>query len=179
MAQFIALAAGVEVNGETVLSVVDGMSVFKSKALKILEDNGIKDPTPGQWYQQQAWLDSFKKISESIGQKTLEQIGMKIPENAQFPPEIDNLEKALASIDVAYHMNHRGGDIGAYQFSKLGPTTIKLFCNNPYPCSFDKGIIQAMVNKFKPAGVAVKIEHNQNDGCRNTGGDSCTYIVKW
>ena len=38
MAQFRAFAPAVEVNGETVLSVVDGMGSFKAGAMKILDE---------------------------------------------------------------------------------------------------------------------------------------------
>ena len=61
MAMFKAFSAGVEVNGETVLSVVDG-SPLKKLALDILEKNGIKEPRKGWWYPQQKWLDAFKAI---------------------------------------------------------------------------------------------------------------------
>lgn len=179
MAQFKASAPNIEVNGETVLSIVDGMGILKIKAYRILEKNGIKRPTAGKWYSQQSWLDSFYEISKSLGQKTLELIGQKIPENAKFPPEIDNLEKALASIDVAYHMNHRGGNIGNYKFSKLGENQIKIVCDNPYPCSFDMGIIKAMINKFKPEDAVVTLEHDQDSGCRNNGTDICAYIINF
>ena len=92
MGQFKAYSANVEVNGETVLSIVDGMGSMKTMAIGILEKNGIKEPKPGQWFKQQAWLDAFKQISDSVGPNTLSQIGQKIPENAQFPPVIDTIE---------------------------------------------------------------------------------------
>ncbi|MBN2216074.1 MAG: hypothetical protein JW719_01730, partial [Pirellulales bacterium] len=107
MAQFVAFANGVEVNGETVFSVIDGMGVFRAKALDILARNGIAEPKAGRWYSQQAWLESFRVIAQTIGMVTLYAIGKKIPENAKFPRDIDSIEKALAGIDVAYHMNHR------------------------------------------------------------------------
>jgi hypothetical protein len=59
MAQFKAFASNVEVNGETVLSVVEGTSLFKKKALAILESHGITNQIPGKFYKQQSWLDSF------------------------------------------------------------------------------------------------------------------------
>ena len=52
MTMFVPMTANVEVNGETVLSVVDGMGLYKTKALAILEKNGMKDPKPGSWYSQ-------------------------------------------------------------------------------------------------------------------------------
>jgi hypothetical protein len=115
MALFKAFANGVMVNGESVLSIINGMELFQSQALKVLEKHDIKNPQPGQWYPQQNWLDAFKEISETIGTKTLFAIGKKIPENSIFPPDLDSIEKALPGIDVAYHMNHRGGE-GALPF---------------------------------------------------------------
>ena len=175
MAQFVAFSNNVEVNGETVLAVVDG-SPIKSMALQILEKNGIKNPAPGEWYPQQAWLDSFREIAEKIGDGTLLVIGRAIPKNAQFPPDINSVEKALASIDVAYHMNHRKGDIGCYQYEKTGDKAAKMVCRNPYPCAFDRGIITTMAKAF--AGGAVT-KHDDTQPCRKNGADSCTYIVTW
>jgi hypothetical protein len=181
MAQFVAIDPKVEVNGQTVLSVVDGMGVFAGSAKQILQENGIDDPKPGEWYPQQAWLDSFKKIAESIGERTLFQIGMKIPENADFPPEIDNIEKALSAIDVAYHMNHRNGDIGNYKFTKTGDRSGVMVCDNPYPSDFDRGIIEAMAKKFRPKDSlsAPKVELDPNKETRKNGADSCTYNISW
>ena len=54
MAQYRALDPAVEVNGETVLSVVHGVGPRHDTARRILEQTGIKDPRAGQWYSQQA-----------------------------------------------------------------------------------------------------------------------------
>jgi hypothetical protein len=180
MAQFQAISPGVQVNGETVLAIVEGMGAFKANALQILAECGIKDPKPGQWYPQQNWLNAFKLIAQKLGAATLGQIGRAIPENAKFPPEIDCIEKALGSIDAAYHMNHKGGQIGTYKFEKTGERTATVVCDNPYPCDFDKGLIQAMANKFAPKGTTrVSVMHDPSKGCRKNGDKSCTYSVKW
>jgi hypothetical protein len=194
MAQFVAIDKNAEVNGETVYAIVDGMGHFKERALKFLRESGINNPSPGQWYYQQAWLNAFKQIAESTGIYTLFNIGKKIPENAQFPPQIDTMSKALAAIDIAYHANHRIGDkvlidmntgmmsegIGHYGFEETGKRKIKMVCNNPYPCDFDRGIIEAMAYKFKPAGVRlVRIEHDDTQPCRKKGDNSCTYNITW
>ncbi len=194
MAQFITFDSSVNVNGETILSVVDGMGQTKNRAIEILKKNGIDNPEPGKWYSQQAWLDSFKEISEELGAFTLFSIGKKIPENAQFPPEIDDIEKALAAIDVAFHMNHsingkplfdpNNGQmdegIGHYGFEKSGDKEASMECNNPYPCDFDRGIIESMAQRFKPEDSSiVMVKHDDSKPCRKKGDDSCTYNVKW
>ena len=180
MAQFKAFAPNVEVNGATVNSVVEGMGAFKVRALQILTECGITNPENEKWYSQTSWLNAFKIISESIGSSTLYSIGMKIPENAKFPPEINSIEKALASVDVAYHMNHRGGFIGTYKFQSTGERSGVMVCTNPYPDDFDRGIIEAMARKFKPkdSGI-VKVVHDDSALCRKKGADSCTYKISW
>jgi hypothetical protein len=176
MAQFKALAQGVEVNGETVLSILDGMGSFESIGRKMLTACGIVDPKPGQWYKQQDWLDAFRQIAEKVGDSTLFEIGKKIPENAQFPPEIDAVEKAIGAIDVAYHMNHRSGEIGHYSFALVGPREGRMVCDNPYPTEFDRGIIEAMALKFVPyVDVAVDAARSS----RKRGGNADTYTVTW
>ena len=180
MAQFKAFAPRVEVNGETVIAVIDGMGAFGARAQEILASSGIDHPVPGRWYRQQAWLDVFRVIAESVGPNTLFMIGTRIPANAKFPPQIDGIEKALASIDVAYHMNHRGGEIGSYGHHQTSPSTATMTCRNPYPCEFDRGIIEAMAKRFRPPkSVGVRAAHDDRRPCRKIGADSCTYLVTW
>jgi len=193
MASFVAFDAKTMVNGETVNSVLDGMGAFKSMALKILSENGIDNPTAGKWYSQQGWLNAFKAISEKIGQRTLINIGAAIPKNAKFPPQINDIEKALSAIDVAYHMNHQingkvlfdptmgkmSEGIGHYTAKKISDREIHVICENPYPCQFDMGIVKEMAEKFKPAGAVLSTIHDDSKPCRHKGANSCTYIVKW
>ncbi len=194
MAQFKSFDMNAEVNGETVWSIVSGMGAFKDRAMKFLAENGIKNPEPGHWYSQQAWLNAFKTISEATGAFTLFNIGKKIPENAQFPPEINDIGKALSAIDIAYHMNHRIKEeilfdpktgvmkegIGHYGCEIQAENKIKMVCNNPYPCDFDRGIIEAMAMKFKPVNTSiVMVKHDDTQPCRKKGADSCTYLISW
>ncbi len=180
MAQFKAFAPGVEVNGETVLSVIAGVPGSEAMAKQILASCGITDPMPGKWYRQQAWLDAFNKLADEVGPRTLLNIGKAIPEKAQWPPTVTSIETALPSIDVAYHMNHRGGDIGTYAYQQIGDRSARMVCRNPYPCEFDRGIIMSAAKRFKPADVvALSVTHDDSQPCRSKGADSCTYLVAW
>jgi hypothetical protein len=181
MTQFVPYASGVEVNGQTVLSVVDGLGAHKRRGLEILSENGIQNPVPGKWYPQQAWLNAFKSISENLGPSTLYSIGFIIPENADFPPEIKTLGDALKSLDVAYHLNHRGGEIGHYTPNRIANREVHVVCDNPYPCDFDRGVVASLANRFKPYGHEhnARVQHADDKPCRKEGYDTCTYIVKW
>ena len=113
---------------------------------------------------------------------------------AQFiafrPPEIDNIEAALASIDVAYHMNHRiQGEvlfdpatgimkegIGHYRYQPGGDRGGVMVCETPYPSEFDRGIITGTARRWRPT---VEVTLDESKPTRKRGADSCTYLVKW
>jgi hypothetical protein len=179
MAQFKSFEAGVEVCGAAVLSIVEGMDLSRTMARRVLSAHGIVDPTRESWHPQQAWLDAFREIAGSVGPATLRRIGTKIPETALWPPSIRTIEDALSSIDIAYHMNHRGGEVGHYAFTKSASTTGSMVCGNPYPCEFDHGIVEATAAKFAPPRLVVAVRHDDALPCRSRGGDSCTYHVSW
>lgn len=178
MAQFVAFEKGIEVNGQTILSIINTLADGK----EILNAHGIKNPEAGKWYPQQAWLDTFKAISKEIGEQTLFSIGTAVPENALFPSDVDNLEKGLKSIDLAYRMNHRGGEIGTYRLIRFNEKARKavMICQNPYPSEFDRGIISSMLRKFKPASSSnYEVNLDTTKGSRINGEHSCTYNISW
>ncbi len=179
MKPFQASSPAVEVNGETVLAIVAGMSFATHRANRILAAHRIEDPQPGRWYRQQDWLEAFREIAEILGPNTLYQIGMKIPEQAKFPPAIDTVEKALGAINQAYQMNHRGGEIGSYEFHPTGAGAGRVVCRNPYPSDFDRGIIHAMASRFAANRLQVRVELDPSQPTRKNGGESCTFLVNW
>jgi len=193
MPQFESIDKRAEVNGQTVLTIANSMGTMNPLGLKILAKNNIVEPKADEWYSQQDWLNAFKHIAEKIGPATLFSIGYSIPENAEFPPDINDIETALSSIDIAYHMNHRidgkilfdpktgeiTDGIANYKYERIDENSAKVICDNPYPCDFDKGLIKAMSRKFCPQGSIVKIDHDHYHGCRKEGDESCHYIITW
>ena len=179
MAQFEAFDEQVEVRGDVVLSLVNVMGAFKSLALGILSDHGIDDPQGHQWYSQQAWLDSFRAIADQVGPNTLYQIGRQIPEQAEYPPGIGSIEEALSQLDAAYRASHRGGEVGHYRYLATGLRSGRVICDNPYPCDFDRGLIDSLARHFEPIGSFVDVSHDELAPCKKHQGDSCTFVVKW
>lgn len=192
MAQFIAFEDGITVNGQTILSVVNALEKAKAKdiALDVLAENNLINIEDKKWYKQIDWLNTFKSISEEMGETILFFIGKSIIDNAEFPPEINSLEKGLASIDIAYHMNHQKGGkqmfnpengeklngIGFYKVTEVQDNQIKMVCENPYPCDFDRGIITSMARKFEQL-AEVKLDLSTKG--RKDGKKSSTYLITW
>jgi hypothetical protein len=196
--QFKSFEPGIEVKGKAVHSVIDGLVQFKILAKKLLLDAEIGKEEqkefkldPDGWYSLDLWLNAFEKLSKDIGDSMLKMIGSKIPENAEFPSDIVDLNSAIKSVDIAYHMNHRKEGIimydistrtftegiGHYGYEKIpGKNLIISECRNPYPCAFDFGILTAMAKIFEPNAF---VESDTSKPCRKYGADSCTYLIAW
>jgi hypothetical protein len=71
------------------------------------------------------------------------------------------------------------GEIGCYQATEVGQREMLIFCENPYQCDFDYGIIYATARAFLPLGSGLIVEHDDESPCRKKGDDSCTYHVRW
>jgi hypothetical protein len=202
--QFRSFEPGIEVYGVSINAIVGAFKLFPSIPQKRLAAHGIGVVTrKGEieidveaWYPQQSWLDAFRDIANSVGPQALFQIGQQLPKHAVFPPSVndmrlkENFHTGIASIDVAYHMNHRKNGvvmfdprsgtmlegIGHYGYQASPGKVIRSVCENPYPCEFDQGIITAIAQRFDKRAL---VEHDADAACRKKNGESCTYVVTW
>ncbi|MFC4447714.1 hypothetical protein [Halorussus aquaticus] len=137
MPQYEAFNSEAEVNGRSVRSIVDGVGQFSStyeqRVLEILDNHGLPNPTEGEWYSMQSYLDAFAELAETVGPKTVAKIGSEIPQVVEWPREVETVEDAMHALDDVYQMNHRGGEIGYYEFEKTGDSGGVMECKNPYP----------------------------------------------
>jgi methylthioribose-1-phosphate isomerase len=197
--QFQPLEPGIEVSGQSLGAFVQGFKAFRSIANKYMEMYGLVRAEVGKkpfvdttrWYAQEAWLKAYECIVKEIGYSVLFDIGASIPQNAIFPPWIKDVDTAIQSIDVAYHMNHRKAGvvmfdeatgvmlegIGHYGYRRIpAEQRIVSVCDTPYPCEVDFGIVSAMAEKFQRRAKTV---HDEAAPCRKRGDRSCRYVVTW
>lgn len=172
--------ANIDVRGEVVLAILESMHSLGAEALKILGRNGITGPGNGTWHPLSGLLSSFREIEGAKTDTTLFTIGHKIHRNAVVPTDIDDFLEALARIDEAYHMNHRGGDIGHYRFERLDGNRARIISTSLYPCEFDRGVVHGFSALARPAGLdRVFVNHSEDLPCRRRDGESCTYDISW
>ena len=161
-----------QVLGRNIKALIAGTG---NKIVDTLRKHGISNIQDDQWYSQQVVLAALQEFGETAN---LVAVGTQVIEYTAFPPEVDNIEKALTSIDIAYKMNHRNGDIGYYHEKVQGPRHVVMECKNPYPCDFDYGLIYGVARRFLPEGGDLIVEHAQGE-CRKSVADVCVYHVTW
>lgn len=172
---FEAGSTEVEVDSHAVHIVLSGI-VLRGVGLELLRREGIDPNADVRWHPWQSWLNVFRTISERLGPDTLYSIGHRVPYVVEFPAnEMRDVPTALRAINVAYHNAHRNGDIGCYEFIENGDGSCLIRCNNPYPCDFDFGIIQSLVDRFR--GSLLYSVHHVSGQCRKLGGSECRYQV--
>jgi hypothetical protein len=197
--QFKPFEPGIEVSGDSLGAILDGFKKYPSIAMKYLAKFGLVKNQNGKtpaidrtgWYPLEGWLSAYEGIAKEVGINSLYNIGKGIPENAAFPPHVKDVHSGLASINVAYHMNHRKNGvimfnpetgamidgIGHYGYEPVPhENKVVCVCENPYPCDFDRGLVTAMAARFEPNA---KTAHDNDAPCRKKGADSCTYVVWW
>ena len=196
--QFKPFEPGIDVYGSSLDAIVDAFKLFPSIALKRLVSHGIGNVNArGEvvidkegWYPQSSWLAAFEGFAATVGTRALFQIGQNVPKHAIFPPAVNDIFRGIASIDVAYHMNHRKNGkpmfdpstgqktkgIGRYAMMEEGNRKIVSVCENPYPCDFDRGILTAIAVRFERTA---RVTHDDRAACRKSGMDSCTYQITW
>jgi hypothetical protein len=194
--QYRAFAPDIEILGTALMATFGGFGPLRAIFERMMCREGLVDcAVPGAsiqmdaWYAQQAWLDALNEIDQQFGTEVLFNIGAEIPNNAVFPALAVDVHTAVASIDVAYHLNHRRAGrimydaktqqmlegIGHYGCERLGDTHILSTCMTPYPCEFDLGIVVTMARRFEPRTI---VEHVGTE-CRRHGAQACTYSLRW
>ncbi len=175
MAEFVSFEPDVEVQGGVLSAWIAGT---QGKVLPYLQNHGIRDVSPTDWYNLQYALDGLHEFAQV---SSLFNAGLMIPEHAVFPPGIDSLQDVLAALDVAYHMNHRNGEIGHYHLTMINERHWQMVGQNPYPCEFDFGLLSYLARVFPVNGAEteVKVIHDPHAPCRKDGADSCTFHIMW
>lgn len=154
--------------GQSVFPIVRNMPSFVQRNLIIiLEQQGIPKDTfdDEKWYAFDQFCSFYQAVKEQYGKHTLFDMGKTIPKVAKFPPDLNTLHEALATLNIAYHMNHQGGYIGFYHLVCHDPVEkcCIIQCYNPYDYHFDKGLLTGLGRKFAN-GVRVESTEGKPTG---------------
>lgn len=182
MATFEAFDQSVEVSGELVGSVVEGLGVFseqyKKGGLAVLADVDIEEVDPDGWYPEPDWLAAFERIADNVRPTVLERVGEQVHRFTAWPHDIESVPDALRSVDEEHQRLHRGGDIGYYRFTYVEERCGEVSAYTPHPCAFDRGLIRGIASEHAPVDTSVTLEET-GATCRSDGGGECTYTVYW
>lgn len=147
----------------------------------ILERHNFTQIDPNRWYPQQDYLNVYNDIYESQNgvMTDLVGIGMEILDQAVFPAEVDNLEKALLAMDGYYRLNNQ--DEKAGWVVVMNQQRARCISTTPFPQDLEYGILYALVRKFCPKNMSFKVEYEDLAMRQQTKefDNPCVYLVTW
>lgn len=165
-------------SGASVQSVVAAMG---ANIQPILKHNNLGTIDPEAWYPQQDYLNVFNEL-EATGSgvmSNLVSIGMKILDNAHFPPDVDTIEKALGSLDVYYSLNNKDKR-GGWHVEIDGQQAI-CTSTTPYPADLEYGILYAMTRRFiaSKQKFSVKYQDLKMREAEKGHLNPCVFVAEW
>lgn len=164
----------------TLLAEQRNFEAFKKVAVYCLQVNMLDSLS--SWNSQLPWIDVLKQLATIQNTQTLFHLGKKMAENILFPQEIHNIQDALTEMDTVYHdyYSEEEKNRGHYHFLPIDDQCAKMICSTPYPCEFDRGVIEGICQRFKSKEIEfVIVEHLNGFPCREKASDSCSYSISW
>jgi hypothetical protein len=142
--EFVCADPRAMVRAANVRATLDAFSLVPSIGKRIIARHTLElaELKPDKFVPVQAWLDALKEIQKTVGTGVVRDVGSRIIENADFPPQFATVERILESLDAIYHMNHRG-EVGHYHFERRDDAFI-VRCETPYPRHFEYGLIEGI-----------------------------------
>jgi len=186
-----------EALGGLMRSYVDAFKLFPHVPQSILLKHGIGRLERGVYeldtsinYPFDKVLDALKEICALVGDKKIFEIGQEIIKNAVLPPGATDIVSAMKIFDAGYHLNHRRNGvpmfdvtkgtmlegIGHYRCVSAEESRVVMELDVPFPCEFDRGIMQAWAQRFERSAL---VTHLEPKVCRNNGALKCRYEVTW
>jgi len=174
-----ALSTGdAQVAGDLLRAVVAGVEQFspdtRDAALATLSEHGIAEPLTDEWYPLAPSLAAIESVDGLVGEPGTFGLGKRIPHTLAFPAEAGDVPTALAALDDAYRAHHRG-DAGGYVFRQIGDDDGRIECHTPYPCAFDRGVVEGVAASGADGFVCLR----EVGRCRADDAERCTYELSW
>jgi len=188
---------GIEVSGRVIYGLIQAFGLFKALASQLLlaerigqaGPDGLIIVEPESWYPFDAFMRAFDRTSEQLSDSVLHQIGVTVGKTAEEPIPIKDMKTFAQVLDQGYHMHHRKNGrlmldhstgqvlegIGHYRYREQPDGTMEIETDNPYPCSFDKGLLFGGLRRVHAVGA---ILHDDSHQCRKRGKKSCVYVIK-
>lgn len=169
--------AGIEVAGTIVGAVTAGIEQFpaetRESAQTILQRHNFDAPDTDTWYPLAEYVAAIEAIDKLVDDQAVHALGQRIARAVTFPADTTDVPAALSALDDVFGAQHRG-DAGDYSFRQIGAEDGRIECQTPYPCAFDRGVVEGAAVAHADGFVCV----TEVGACKPDDG-RCTYDVSW
>lgn len=170
--------ADIEVTGTVIGAVTKGIEQLpvetREPAQAILQTHNLEAADSEDWYPLADFVAAIDEVHELVDEQAVHALGQRIARAVTFPADADDVPPALDALDDVFGAQHRGGNAGGYSFRQIGAEDGRIECQTPYPCAFDRGVVEGAAVAHADGFVCVsEVGACQSDDSR------CTYDVSW
>ena len=180
----------IEVRAKSAKNVADSSGFFKPLFESFAKSMNILSVDPDGWMSRDVAFKSFSFFSKLLGPNALYRMGKSVGKNILTIKLIDTFDQAVLNLDKVYHLNHRQDGkvmydietgeiidtIGHYNTFKITDNEFRVEVSSPYPCEFDRGLIEEYVRKYI-GNKDVHVRHKPGSPCKKNGMDICSYTI--
>lgn len=170
---------GTEVSGEVLGGFAANLNA--DRFAPFLEEKGLKEVDPSQWYPIELLMDVFEKMEDDM--MSFVAAGMSIAEHSIMPDNINNptLEQMIEAWDEHYQVNHRNGAVSTTIPSKVADQhyTIQLQVNHTYPYDLVYGLAYGFCKQLLPAGTDFLVEYDEDQNPKAEDPECILVHIKW
>ena len=156
-------------------------------ALRIAVRQGI-DPRFPQADWDEEWLPLLPVLA------TLEEISLKLSRESlrqsachtaatllvKQPDPKQSLESSVIQLDRCLQSFHRNVSRPGFYFRPSGERSAHILSSTPYPCDFDRGILDAFVLAWQSQSVFLDLRHERVDRhCKDLARPHCLFTLFW
>ncbi len=175
MAHFAAYYPDVIVQGAWILAYLDA---FDGSLTTLTARTGLIHVQPDEWYPQQSFLDALK-LACGVDTPSLFHYGLRAGDHVSFDEAPRSVVAALSMLEGRYQLHHRNDDRSHWRIHVDSYNLITCTSSTPYPSDFERGLLTALVMRFRSIAGTCRIWHDREQPSRKTGADSCTYRILW
>ncbi|MEM7335020.1 MAG: hypothetical protein AAF490_23285 [Chloroflexota bacterium] len=139
---------------------------------KHIQNHGLEDVQPDQWYPLSKWMDFCNALKEDgAASPNFVSIGLKLASG--MPPVADgqSYEEIVMAHPRLYHQTHRNGFDGFYAVEKISDTHFKVTTKVPYPDDLVYGSLYGEARRYLPDDVAFTVAYDREITRRDHGGE--------
>ncbi len=169
-----------EIIGQAMLACIN--NIHSEEIHPLLEQYGLVDIQPDQWYQVQTWLNVINDLSSQPNFiSNMVAVGLKVAEYAIMPSEMKNvtLGTVLMGWNDHFYVNHRNGDLGSIVTEKISDKHYRMNTCTVYPDELDYGLAYGFAHTILPKGTSFQVWFEDPANRLDTGGEETIIHVKW
>lgn len=154
--------------------------VFERKIRDLLEEYGIDDPDPEQWYSADSFTSAVSEAAEEIGSSTILEAGKQMGQDVPQPESVSGPKDALKRVNEAHQAAYQNASerypAGQYRYEELDSNEVKMSVtdNWPYPPEIAEGSLLGITQSTAPNASRVEVETTEP-----ASDEVAAYIVRW